>query len=169
MSETRTERPTPVLAADELRRRAAGSYGQGRCRGGTGIEVGTISYDVDRDLDVVVTTHGAAQPGPPGLFGGFPCALNTNVILRDADARRQLDAGDIVIGEAEVGLTGRDVLDGKAVTHLSMGDMLITRNQGGPGFGDPLRRDPMDVQRDAEPVATAVERYGLEGALSGNA
>ena len=142
------EKVFPVL--ELYRRRAAGSYGHGRRRGGTGIEVGTISYDVDRDLDVVVTTHGAAQPGAPGLFGGYPCALNTNVILREADARAQLGVGAIVMGEGDVSFRGREVLDAKAVTNLSPGDMLITRNEGGPGFGDPLRRDPLLVRRDVD-------------------
>jgi N-methylhydantoinase A/oxoprolinase/acetone carboxylase beta subunit/N-methylhydantoinase B/oxoprolinase/acetone carboxylase alpha subunit len=140
------EKIFPVL--ELYRRRAAGSYGHGRRRGGTGIEVGTISYDVDRDLDVIVTTHGAAQPGAPGLYGGFPCALNTNVILRDADARAQVAAGAIVRGESDVAFSGREVLEAKAVTNLSIRDMLITRNEGGPGYGDPLRRDPALVDRD---------------------
>lgn len=157
------EKVFPVL--ELYRHRAPGSYGHGRHRGGTGIEVGTISYDVDRDLDVIVTTHGAAQPGAPGLFGGFPCALNTNVILRDADARAQLQAGVLVGGEADVTSAGRVVLDAKAVTNLSTSDMLITRNEGGPGFGDPLRRDPALVDRDVRAglciAEDAVNVYGV--------
>ncbi|MCW2954972.1 MAG: hypothetical protein JWQ48_4142 [Conexibacter sp.] len=140
------EKIFPVL--ELYRRRAPGSYGHGRHRGGTGIEVGTISYDVDRELEVIVTTHGAAQPGAPGLYGGFPCALNTNVILRGADARSQLARGVLVRGEADVASGARDVLEAKARTRLATGDMLITRNEGGPGFGDPLRRDPLRVVRD---------------------
>lgn len=157
------EKIFPVL--ELYRRRAPGSYGHGRHRGGTGIEVGTISYDVERDLDVIVTTHGAAQPGAPGLFGGFPCALNTNVILRDADARTQLEAGVIVGGEGDVTSARRDVLEAKALTHLSTGDMLITRNEGGPGYGDPLRRDPALVDRDVRAglciAEDAIAVYGV--------
>jgi len=140
------EKIFPVL--ELYRRRAAGSYGHGRHRGGTGIEVGTISYDVDRDLEVIVTTHGAAQPGAPGLYGGFPCALNTNVILRDADARAQIGGGVLVRSEQDTTFSGRDVLEAKARTNLAVGDMLITRNEGGPGYGDPLRRDPARVDED---------------------
>lgn len=140
------EKIFPVL--ELYRRRAPGSYGHGRHRGGTGIEVGTISHDIDRDLEVIVTTHGAAQPGAPGLYGGFPCALNTNVILRGADARIQLESGTLVRGRDDVSCAGREVLEAKARTTLSPGDMLITRNEGGPGFGDPLQRDPAIVDRD---------------------
>ena len=97
---------------------------------------------------MIITTHGAAQPGAPGLYGGFPCALNTNVILRGADARERLAHGALVRGESDASFSGRDVLEAKARTNLSVGDMLITRNEGGPGFGDPLTRDPDLVDRD---------------------
>ena len=140
------EKIFPVL--ELYRRRAAGSYGHGRRRGGTGIELGTISYDVDADLEVIVTTHGAAQPGAPGLYGGYPCALNSNVILRDADTRERFAATGRMRGEADVSAAGREVLEAKARTTLAPGDVLITRNEGGPGYGDPLRRDPEAVAAD---------------------
>jgi N-methylhydantoinase A/oxoprolinase/acetone carboxylase beta subunit/N-methylhydantoinase B/oxoprolinase/acetone carboxylase alpha subunit len=202
------EKVFPIL--ELYRRRSPGSYGHGRWRGGTGIEVGTISYDIDRDLEVIITTHGAAQPGAPGLYGGFPCALNSNVIMRGADARERLRAGQIVLGESDVGCRDREVLEAKARTGFAIDDMLITRNEGGPGFGDPLRRDPSLVARDvrmglcrphdardiygvvivdggldaeateerrgqlcrerledAVPVSEMVDRYGVQGALSG--
>ena len=43
---------------------------------------------------------------------------------------------------------GREVLEAKAVTNLAPADMLISRNEGGPGYGDPLRRDPERVAVD---------------------
>jgi N-methylhydantoinase A/oxoprolinase/acetone carboxylase beta subunit/N-methylhydantoinase B/oxoprolinase/acetone carboxylase alpha subunit len=156
------EKIFPVL--ELYRRRAAGSYGHGRHRGGTGIEVGTISYDVDADLEVIVTTHGAAQPGAPGLYGGFPCALNSNVIMRDADARSQLGAGRIVLGEADVAARTREVLEAKARTSFSAGDLLVTRNEGGPGFGDPLEREAERVWHD---VRTGLCRREDAGAVYG--
>jgi N-methylhydantoinase B len=140
------EKIFPVL--ELYRQRAPGSYGHGRTRGGTGIELGTISYDVEDDLEVIVTTHGAAQPGAPGLYGGFPCALNTNVILRDADTRGSLGSAELIRGEGDVSAKGREVLEAKARTTLSTRDVLITRNEGGPGYGDPLRRDPEKVAAD---------------------
>jgi len=140
------EKIFPVL--ELYRRRAPGSYGHGKTRGGTGIELGTISYDVDADLEVIVTTHGAAQPGAPGLYGGYPCALNSNVILRDADTRERLAGAGPISGEADVAAAGREVLEAKARTTLSTADVLITRNEGGPGYGDPLRRDPEAVAAD---------------------
>ncbi|CAB4865286.1 unannotated protein [freshwater metagenome] len=140
------EKIFPVL--ELFRRRAAGSYGHGRHRGGTGIEIGTISYDVDADLEVIITTHGVALPGAPGLYGGLPCAINSNVILRGADAREQLLGGHLVSGEAEIGSEEREVLEAKARTVLRPGDLMLTRNEGGPGFGDPLTRDAALVDRD---------------------
>ena len=157
------EKVFPVL--ELYRRRAPGSYGHGRHRGGTGIELGVISHDVDRDLDVIVTTHGAAQPGAPGLYGGYPCALNTNVILRDVDARRQLERGAIAASEDDVRYAGREVLEAKAVTNLAPADMLISRNEGGPGYGDPLRRDPelvaVDVRAGLCSAEDAFVVYGV--------
>ena len=44
--------------------------------------------------------------------------------------------------------SGREVLEAKARTTLSTRDVLITRNEGGPGYGDPLRRDPERVAAD---------------------
>ena len=97
---------------------------------------------------MIVTTHGAAQPGAPGLYGGYPCALNSNVILRDADTRERFAATGRMRGEADVSAAGREVLEAKARTTLAPGDVLITRNEGGPGYGDPLRRDPEAVAAD---------------------
>ncbi len=149
------EKIFPVL--ELYRRRAPGSYGHGKTRGGTGIELGTISYDVDADLEVIVTTHGAAQPGAPGLYGGYPCALNSNVILRDADTRDRLAGDGPISGEFDVVAAGREVLEAKARTTLSTGDVLITRNEGGPGYGDPLRRDPEAVAADLRSGLCTVE------------
>jgi N-methylhydantoinase B/oxoprolinase/acetone carboxylase alpha subunit len=162
------EKVFPVL--ELYRKRAAGSFGHGRHRGGTGIELGVISHDVDRDLDVIVTTHGAAQPGAPGLYGGYPCALNTNVILRGVDARPQLERGTIVGAEADVGYAGREVLEAKAVTNLGTADMLISRNEGGPGYGDPLRRDAHLVAADVRAgLCGADEAHAVYGvALNGD-
>jgi N-methylhydantoinase B len=158
------EKIFPVL--ELYRRRAPGSYGHGRTRGGTGIELGTISYDVDADLEVIVTTHGAAQPGAPGLYGGYPCALNSNVILRDADTRARLGTTGPIAGEADVVAAGREVLEAKARTTLSTSDVLITRNEGGPGYGDPLRRDPDAVAADLRSglctPADALAIYGVD-------
>ena len=53
-------------------------------------------------------------------------------------------------GESEVQFEGRDVLEAKARTTLSTGDMLITRTEGGPGFGDPLQRDAALVVADLQ-------------------
>lgn len=157
------EKIFPVL--ELYRRRAPGSYGHGKTRGGTGIELGTISYDVDADLEVIVTTHGAAQPGAPGLYGGYPCALNSNVILRDADTRARLTGEGPISGEADVAAAGREVLEAKARTTLSTADVLITRNEGGPGYGDPLRRDPEAVAADLRSglctAADAATIYGV--------
>ena len=162
------EKIFPVL--ELYRRRAPGSYGHGRRRGGTGIELGTISYGVEDELEVIVTTHGAAQPGAPGLYGGYPCALNTNVILRDADTRAGLAGSPLIRGEADVSAAGREVLEAKARTTLAPADVLITRNEGGPGYGDPLRRDPAAVAADVRTgLCTREDAEAIYGvALSGN-
>jgi N-methylhydantoinase B/oxoprolinase/acetone carboxylase alpha subunit len=139
------EKVFPVL---ELFRRKAGTYGHGRRRGGTGIEVGVISHDVDEDLDVVITTHGVALPGAPGLYGGYPSALNTNLLLRDTGVRDRLASGALVIGEADVAHAAAEFQEAKARSHLGPRDLLLMRNEGGPGFGDPLRRTPEEVAVD---------------------
>jgi len=162
------EKVFPVL--ELYRRRAPGSYGHGRRRGGTGIEVATISYDVEEDLEVIVTTHGAAQPGAPGLYGGFPCALNTNVILRDADIRDRLPSGPEVRGADDIGAAGHEVLEAKARTTLSTRDVLITRTEGGPGYGDPLLRDPERVAADIRTgLCTAEDAAAVYGVALGAA
>ena len=55
------------------------------------------------------------------------------------------------------------MLEAKARTNLAVGDMLITRNEGGPGYGDPLRRDPARVDADVRtrPVHAAGRRADL--------
>jgi N-methylhydantoinase B len=68
--------------------------------------------------------------------------------MRDVDVRDGLEAGRIVMRESDVGYQEREVLEAKARTVLSSSDMLLTRNEGGPGFGDPLRRSAELVARD---------------------
>lgn len=163
------EKLFPIL--ELFRRRAAGSYGHGRFRGGTGIEVCSVSHDIDRDLEVIVTTHGAALPGAPGIAGGYPCALNTNVLLRDTDIRQTLEQGRLVTDGSEIASESQETLEAKARSHLSPNDVLLTRNEGGPGFGDPIRRDPAAVARDLAIGLCSLEDaervYGVSGAATG--
>jgi N-methylhydantoinase A/oxoprolinase/acetone carboxylase beta subunit/N-methylhydantoinase B/oxoprolinase/acetone carboxylase alpha subunit len=157
------EKVFPVL---ELFRRRAGTYGHGRFRGGTGIEVGIVSHDIDESLDVVITTHGVAMPGAPGLYGGYPSALNTNVLLRDTGVREQLARGELVVREEQVAYARADFQLAKARTTLGPGDMLLMRNEGGPGYGDPLRREPEAVARDVrDRICSADEARTVYGVV----
>jgi len=157
------EKIIPVI--EVYRRRRAGSYGHGRYRGGAGLETALITHDTDREIEVIVTTHGAGQPGAHGIDGGYPSSLNTNLLLKDTNVVELLEGGSAITGEQSVKAGHKLLFDAKGRNTMGSRDMLITRTEGGPGFGDPLRRDPGAVLRDVGvdlcSPGDALEVYGV--------
>jgi N-methylhydantoinase B len=147
------------------RRQRQDSAGNGRFRGGAGIELLLNPHKNPGPLDHVVIAAFVSQPDNCGLAGGTPAAVNYNVLIRDSDLPQRFAAGEIPV-DAD-GVTGTvEVLPAKAHPLVDGSDLHLYLQTGGGGFGDPLRREPervlTDVQRGLVSAEAARSVYGVE-------
>jgi N-methylhydantoinase B len=147
------------------RRQRPDSAGNGRFRGGAGIELLLTPHKNPGPLDHVVISAFVSQPDNCGLAGGTPAAVNSNVLIRDSDLRRRFADGEIPV-DAD-GMAGAvKVLPAKAHPLVDGSDLHLYLQTGGGGFGDPLRRDPQrvlaDVRRGVVSGAVADAVYGVQ-------
>ncbi len=119
-----------------------GGGGAGRRRGSPGVEV---AYGPRFDpMTLVMSCDGQVNParGAQGGLSGPPASTR----LRRADG-------------------SEEVLPGAVQCALSPGEVIIGRDGGGGGYGDPLEREPERVLRDVaerwESRARAREIYGV--------
>jgi N-methylhydantoinase B len=103
-------------------------------------------------------------PSTPGIAGGHPGATNAFEIARGADVLARMAGGYIADRDD---LTARiESSPGIFKTHLAEGDVLIGRNNGGGGFGDPLEREIDKIRDDLRAGAVSAEwakrGYGVE-------
>jgi N-methylhydantoinase B len=156
------ESRTPELAV--FRRQRADSAGNGRFRGGAGLELLLAPHKNPAPVDHITINAFASQPDNCGLAGGSPAAVNSNVLLRGTDLP-ELFAGGHVPGEAGEIHGRREVVPAKARSVLAAGDAHLYLQTGGGGYGDPLRRDPeavlVDLRHGLVSRATAAEVYGV--------
>ncbi len=132
-----------------FRRRLTDSGGPGRYRGGLGMEIAITPHDApDGGLHYVVSGKGAKYSMSEGLGGGYPGAPNRYVwVHNDETGERNADPSFALSLEDMPGRT-EDISWG--VFPLMGKDALYVAWNGGGGFGDPLERDPEQVQVDVE-------------------
>jgi N-methylhydantoinase B len=156
------ESRTPELAV--FRRQRADSAGNGRFRGGAGLELLLAPHKNPAPVDHITINAFASQPDNCGLAGGSPAAVNSNVLLRDTDLA-DLFAGGRVPDEAGKIAGSREVVEAKARSVVARGDAHLYLQTGGGGYGDPLRRDPdavlVDLRHGLVSRSTAVDIYGV--------
>ena len=140
------ESRAPVLQV--YRGEICDSGGPGRYRGGVTVGFGNILHKAGSDATLGVTASGVAMPGGFGLAGGAPGAAVSNVILRSTNARDRLAAGQIPLGQDDVTAQRADVQQAKDFREFGPDDFVVSVNNAGGGFGDPLLRDPDAVARD---------------------
>jgi N-methylhydantoinase B/oxoprolinase/acetone carboxylase alpha subunit len=140
------ESRSPVLQV--YRRELTDTGGSGRYRGGVTVGFGNVVHNAGSEATLGVTASGTAMPGGFGLSGGAPGAAVSNVILRGTDVRDCLAAGRIPLGAEDLTAERMDVQQAKDFTQLGPDDFVVSVNNAGGGFGDPLLRDPEAVARD---------------------
>lgn len=130
----------PILVeAVALRKDSAGA---GLFRGGLGIE---RRYRALSDFSWSIASE-RNRISPFGLFGGR-CAARAEVLIERTN------------GET----TSISQLGGKvARVDLHQGDVLVLRSPGGGGYGHPLWRDPVRVQKDCREGCVSPERARAE-------
>jgi len=147
------------------RREEMDSGGPGRFRGGAGGSSCFIPWDSPiGSVHIVVSATGKALPQASGISGGYPAATQYDVLLRNTNVLSILKDGRIPNNLDEIkGET--NILQAHLEDALGRADVYYTHWQGGGGYGDPLLRDPVLVERDVHtrkvsPIA-ASKVYGV--------
>jgi N-methylhydantoinase B len=156
------ESRTPELAV--FRRQRPDSAGNGRFRGGTGVELLLHPHKNPAPVDHIHISAFASQPDNGGISGGTPGTINTNVLVHGSDLREMFAAGRIPTDADQVS-GEREVLAAKARSSLDGDDFEVYLQSGGGGYGDPLRRQPdrvaTDVRHGLVSPAVARDVYGV--------
>jgi acetophenone carboxylase len=130
------------------------SSGPGLHRGGSG---GVQQWMIHKVHDVVSMCMGNGSKVPLGqpLFGGYASSPVPGISIRKADLLAQMKQG------SEIALDHHTILE-KGTVHgnwtfdlvarapqlFEEGDLLFGFSGGGPGYGDPLERDPESIMED---------------------
>lgn len=131
------------------------SCGHGLHRGGSG---GVQQWMIHKMPDLVSMCMGNGSKVPLGqpLFGGYASAPIPGISIRKADLMERMQRGD-----ATVTLDSRAILEDSTIHGnwsyelvartpkvYEEGDLLFGFSGGGPGYGDPLERDPEELLED---------------------
>jgi len=127
-----------------------------------------ILHRAQSPLGIVLHGLGCVAPSTPGIAGGHPGATNAFEIVRGSDVPAKMAGGYIADrGDLKARIESSP---GIFKTSLAEGDVLIGRNNGGGGFGDPLEREIDKVREDLLSGAVSAEwarrGYGVE--MAGN-
>jgi N-methylhydantoinase B len=122
--------------------------GHGMYRGGVGLEFAYTPLGTPQPLTCVYVSAGVSAPSGRGLFGGYPSSINANVVLRKSDILELFREGNIPTSIAGIRSASMEILPAKAMIQLESGDVAITMESGGGGYGDPLKRNPELVLYD---------------------
>lgn len=131
------------------------SSGPGRHRGGSGAVQQWMIHKVPELVSLCMGNGSKVPLGQP-LFGGYASAPIPGISIRRADLLSRMQQAD-----PSVSLDHRDILE-KGTIHgewsyeliartpkvYQEGDLLFGFSGGGPGYGDPLERDPEAVMED---------------------
>ncbi|MGA8767999.1 MAG: hydantoinase B/oxoprolinase family protein [Candidatus Acidiferrales bacterium] len=131
------------------------SSGAGLHRGGSG---GVQHWMVHKAPEVISMCMGNGSKVPLGqpLFGGYASSPIPGISIRHTDLLQQMHDGN-----PQLSLDNRDILEKHSVhgdwnyelvartpKAYGEGDLLFGFSGGGPGYGDPLERDPSEVLDD---------------------
>lgn len=140
------ERLYPVLYL--YRKHAADTAGPGKFRGGLGTEVAMTPHRSIGQIQLLNLAGCSSHPEGRGLYGGFPTPAQPTVLLRGTDVFEQMAGGHVPGTSDEISARSRKVLKSREVVKLGVGDVYVSVQAGGAGYGDPLERDPRLVLRD---------------------
>ena len=136
----------PILQI--YRRYCPDTSGHGMYRGGVGLEFAYTPLGTSQPLTCVYVSAGVSAPSGRGLFGGYPSSINANVVLRKSNILELFKKGIIPTSMNEIQPTTTEILQAKANIQMTSGDVAVTMEAGGGGYGDPLKRDPEMVRCD---------------------
>lgn len=142
----RIESLFPVLYLS--RREKPDTAGAGKYRGGVGLEYMITPYGTPYEIDAIFFSSGCSHPENKGVWGGLPGSVQYNMLLRNTNVENLLERGLLPSSPEEVQAERVDIPAAKDTSTLKRGDIWVNFCSGGGGYGDPLLRDPLRVQRD---------------------
>lgn len=130
------------------------SGGAGKYRGGVGTAQLWVAHHVPMVFEMAIADNSVIQTPQP-LFGGYSQPTVPGIVLSGVDVTAALasaQAGSLTLESLLAGQVGGTVVSqpyGSAVHPVTGGEsIIIGLSTGGTGYGDPLDRDPADVERD---------------------
>jgi N-methylhydantoinase B len=131
------------------RREECDSGGPGKFRGGLSASLCLISYETATPMTLVVSGSGKAVPMNVGLAGGYPGNTQVDLTIRHTNVMDLFAQGGMPARLEEI--QGEYQFQPCEVeSSIGPGDVHYMYWQAGGGYGDPLLRDPLAVQRDVE-------------------
>jgi N-methylhydantoinase B/oxoprolinase/acetone carboxylase alpha subunit len=131
------------------------SSGPGLHRGGSGGVQQWMIHKVPALVSLCMG-NGSKVPLAQPLFGGYASAPIPGISVRKADLLKQMREGN-----PKLSMDSRDILENGTIGGdwlfelvartpkvYEEGDLLFGFSAGGPGYGDPLERDPNEVLED---------------------
>ena len=131
------------------------SSGAGKNRGGSGATQHWMVHKVPGIVSMCMGNGSKVPLGQP-LFGGYASSPIPGITIRKTDLLKQMNEGD-----AHLSMDHREIME-QGTIHgnwnyeliartpkvYEEGDLLFGFSGGGPGYGDPLERDPAAVMED---------------------
>ena len=157
------EQSYPILYV--YRKQSADTGGPGLNRGGVGLEALMISHRSQGPIDMTLLTHGGSQPEARGLAGGYPGSIQARVLLKNSGIHQQFKNGKVPADWRIVKAEEIVPIESKARLMLEVEDAILVVSSGGGGYGDPLKREISQVERDVRrglvSVGVAKDIFGV--------
>ena len=158
------ERLYPVLYL--YRKHSIDTAGPGKFRGGQGTQVAITPHRNPKAIQLLNLAGCTAHTEARGLYGGYPAPAQPTFLLRGAHPLEDVASGSMPGDLADFHSRDWRTLKSREVVRVYRGDVYVSVQAGGAGYGDPLERDPASVLRDvAQGVCSpemAREVYGVE-------
>jgi len=131
------------------------SCGHGNHRGGAGGVQQWMIHKVPQLVSLCMG-NGSKVPLSQPLFGGYASAPIPGISVRKADLIKKMEEGDPRLSMDHREILEKATVEGEWKYELiartpnvyAEGDLLFGFSGGGPGYGDPLERDPERVRED---------------------
>ena len=140
------------------RTQATDSSGFGKFRGGMGPQMIYMIHGTNQ-LNLGIKGTGRRTPANWGMFGGYPSAVVESRLAVDSELPQWLKKSCSPGSFEDVKALGGEIVDPPnnfLRPSLKEHDLLIWRQVGGGGYGDPLDREPERVVEDVKNLATSV-------------
>ena len=133
------ERLYPVLYL--YRKHSIDTAGPGKFRGGRGTQVAITPHRNPKPIQLLNLAGCTAHTEARGLYGGYPAPAQPTFLLRGAHPLEDVASGSMPGDLADFHSRDRRTLKSREVVRVYRGDVYVSVQAGGAGYGDPLERE----------------------------